>query len=104
MLRNKITLIVVAIISLFLVGIANQSDAASITSMSAYTSTDWGGGAYVDASLSADENIESVDWYIDGVHTFTSMNIFTSSVYETLGTRAGTPFGRTYTIKAVAWF
>ncbi len=107
MLRNKITLIVVAIISLFLVGIVNQSDAASITSMSVYTSSDWGGGsAYVDASLSADENIYVIDWYIDNekLKTTSHYQSPTKSVYENLSTLAGSPLGKIYTIKAVAWF
>ncbi len=106
MIRLKSIGIAIAICSLLLISIINQSDAASITSLSVYTSNDFGGGAYVDASLSADEDIYVIDWYIDNLKIKTTSHYYspTRSVYENLSTRAGSPFGRTYTIKAVAWF
>ncbi|MDE0482030.1 MAG: hypothetical protein OXI67_05590 [Candidatus Poribacteria bacterium] len=101
---RSIGIVVTMLLSLCFLGIINQSDAASITSMSVYSGDDSGSGTTVSASLTADENIDYIDWSIDGVHSSTSMHSGTSSVYVYVGTLAGSPFGRTYTIEAVAWF
>ncbi len=56
--------ITVAIGFLCLLGIASSSEAASITSLSAYANTDWGGKADLSASLTADEDIMYINWYV----------------------------------------
>lgn len=101
---RSIGIVVTMLLSLCFLGIINQSDAASITSMSVYSGDDSGAGTTVSVSLTADENIDYIDWSIDGVNSGTSMHSGTNSVYVYVGTLAGSPFGRTYTIEAVAWF
>lgn len=44
--------------------IVNSSNAASITSLSAYSYDDPRSGATVSASLTADEGIDYIDWYV----------------------------------------
>jgi len=102
-LKFKTIAIAAVIASLVLTGFALKSDAASV-SMSVYYGDDWGAGTTVSASLTADENIDFVDWYIDGEYSFTSTHGGTTSVYEYLGTFNGTIKGIKYDIRAVVSF
>lgn len=105
MLRLKPIGIAVAIIcSLYLVGLVNHSDAASVTSMSVYSGDDWGSGTTVSVSLTTDEDILFIDWYIDDEHSFTSLHGNTQSVYEYLGTFDGNIKGKKYDVRAVVSF
>ena len=80
-----------------------NSHAASV-SMSVYYGDDWGSGTTVSASLTADENIDFIDWYIDDVYSFTSTHGNTKSVYEYLGTFDGNIKGIKYDVRAVVSF
>ena len=86
MLKLKCQTIVIAavIATLLLIGV-NNSEAASITSLSASAYTDYGSGGSVTASLSADADINYIDWYMkqtypaneadtDYTHVHTSMH------------------------------
>lgn len=83
-----------------------SSSQASITSLSAYATDDWGYGGYVDASLTADEDIYVIDWYIDDTYIKTTDHYQspTRFVYVYLDTRPGGIKGVKYEVKAVAWF
>ena len=78
------------------------SEGFEITSMSVENGAS---GCYV--SLTTDEDIDLVYWYIkqesdyERVHTSTH-GPGTRSVYENIGYLSGSPFGKSYTIKAVA--
>ena len=95
----KPTSIAIAILlSLSLFGIVKNSEGFEITSMSVENGAS---GCYV--SLTADEDILWIDWYIDNEHVHHSMySPGTRSVYENIGYLSGSPLGRTYTIKAKA--
>ncbi len=99
-LKFKTIAIAAVIASLLLVGL-NYSEAASITSLSVSANTDWGGGSDFYASLSADEDIRYINWYVkqtypadeadkDYKHVHTSMHSTgTQSVYVYLGSFDG---------------
>ncbi|MDE0481044.1 MAG: hypothetical protein OXI67_00570 [Candidatus Poribacteria bacterium] len=103
MFYKKFTTIAIAavIASLLLIGVLNNSYAASITSLSVSANTDWGGGSDFYASLSADEDIRYINWYVkqtypadeadkDYKHVHTSMHSTgTQSVYVYLGSFDG---------------
>ena len=97
---RSIGIAVAMLLSLSLFGMVNSSQGFEITSMSVENGAS---GCYV--SLTANEDIDWIDWYIDNEHVYTSMhNSGTRSVYENIGYLVGSPFGKTYTIKAVAFF
>ena len=86
----------VILCSLCLFGPVKSSHGFEVTSMSVDNGAS---GCYV--SLTADENIGFIDWYIDNEHVYTSMHRDgIRSVYENIGYLPGSPFGKTYTIKA----
>jgi len=85
--------------------IVETSEAAEITSLSVYSYDDAGSGATVSASLTADEGIDYIDWYINDVYKRASMHSGdTTSVSVNVGNVNGSIKGEKYTIKAVAWF
>ncbi len=118
MIHKKFTTIAIAavIASLFLIGVLNNSHAASITSLSVSANTDYGGGSDFSASLSADQDISYIDWYVkqtypageadsDYEHVHTSMhNSGTRSVSVSLGSYAGHIKIAGYDIKAEVTF
>lgn len=83
-----------------------SSSQAAITSLSAYGYDDWGYGGNVEASLTADEDIYVVDWYIDDIYIKSSVyyEAPTRSVYAYLDTRTGGIKGIEYEVKAIAWY
>ncbi len=82
-----------------------SSSQADITSLSADASPDWGYGGYVGASLTADEDIMYIDWYIDDKFVKTTMHSNgTRSVYASLDTRTGEIKGVKYEVKAMVYF
>ena len=91
--------------ALLFVCFVNSSDAASITSLSAYATYDWGSGGYVDASLTTDADIYVIDWYIDDTYLKSTFHYHfpTRSVNVSVDTRTGEIKGVKYEIKAVAW-
>lgn len=95
----KPTSIAIAILlSLSLFGMVKNSEGFEITSMSVENGAS---GCYV--SLTADADILWIDWYIDNEHVHHSMySAGTRSVYENIGYLSGSPFGKSYTIKAKA--
>lgn len=110
----KLIGISLAIWSLLLIG-TYSSDAAEITSFSVYGGSDYGGGSFFSASLSADADIQFVDWWIKQTWPADEADseyekLFTSSpyggpnVYEYLGSFDGHIKIAEYSIKAVAWF
>lgn len=103
-LKFKTTLIAAVIASLLLAGFAVKSDAASVTSFSVYYGDDWGSGTTVSASLTTDEDIDFIDWHINGEYSFTSTHGDTQSVYEYLGTYVGDIKGKKYDVRAVVSF
>ncbi len=106
MLKLKFKTIAIAAIiaSLLLAGFVVKSDAASVTSFSVYYGDDWGAGTTVSVSLTTDEDIYFIDWYIDDEYSFTSTHGDTQSVYEYLGTFVGDIKGIKYDIRAVVSF
>ncbi len=99
------TLAITAVIaSLLLIGFAVKSDAASVTSMSIYSGDDSGSGTTVSVSLTTDENIDFIDWHIDGEYSFTSTHGDTQSVYVYLGTYVGNIKGIKYDVRGVVSF
>lgn len=118
MFKFRFTTIAIAsvIASLLLIGVVNNSHAASITSLSVYANTDYGSGSDFYASLSADENISYIDWYVkqtypsdeadsDYEHVYTSMHHSgTKSVYVHLGLFDGHIKIAGYNIKAEVAF
>ncbi len=82
-MKQKSILITAVLAALLCVSFVNSSDAASITSLSAYTTYDWGSGGYVDASLTTDADIYVIDWYIDDTYLKTTFHYHfpTRSVY-----------------------
>lgn len=72
--------------------------------LSVYASDDWGGGGTASASLTADEGIDYIDWYINNEYSFTSTHGGTTSVYEYLGTFTGDIKGTKYEIEAIVSF
>lgn len=103
MIRLKsIGIALVMLLSLCLV-IVNKSEAAS-ASLSVSTSDDYGGGGYTYAYVTADENIDFIDWYIDDVYSFTSLHGNTKNVSEYLGDFDGDIKGRKYNVRAVVSF
>ena len=117
MLKLKCQTIVIAVViaTLLLIGV-NNSEAASITSLSASANTDYGSGASVTASLSADADINYIDWYMkqtypaneadtDYTHVHTSMHSHgTRSVSVGLGSYTGHIKIAGYDVKAVVDF
>lgn len=90
--------IALAMLSFLLFGMVKNSEGFEITSMSVENGAS---GCYV--SLTADEDILWIDWYIDNEHVHHSMySAGTRSVYENIGYLSGSPFGKSYTIKAKA--
>lgn len=120
MIRLKsIGIVLTMLLSIYLIGIVNNCEAASITYLNVYANTDYGSGGDFYASLSANENISYIDWYVkrtypldeedDDVnkykHVFTSMHHSgTKSVYVYLGAFDGNIKIAEYDIKAVATF
>ena len=118
MFYKKFTTIAIAavIASLLLIGVLNNSYAASITSLSVSANTDYGGGSDFSASLSADEDISYIDWYVkqtypadeadsDYEHVHTSMhNSGTRSVSVRIGSFNGHIKIAEYDIKAEVTF
>lgn len=103
MIRLKLIGITVAMLCyLSLFGMVKSSHSFEITSMSVANGAS---GCYV--NLTADEDIDFVFWYIeqgDGlepVHA-SEHGPETRMVYENIGYLTGSPFGKNYTIKAVA--
>ncbi|MDE0483943.1 MAG: hypothetical protein OXI67_15280 [Candidatus Poribacteria bacterium] len=103
-LKFKTTLIAAVIASLLLTCFVVQSNAASVTSMSIYSGDDWGSGTTVSVSLTTDEDIDFIDWHIDGEYSFTSTHGDTQSVYVYLGTYVGDIKGKKYDVMAVVSF
>ena len=103
-LKFKTIAIAAVIAFLVLTGFAVKSDAASVTSMSIYSGDDWGSGTTVSASLTTDEDIDFIDWHIDGEYSFTSTHGDTQSVYVYLGTFIGTIKGIKYDVRGVVSF
>ena len=103
---RSIGIAIAMLCSLFLFGMVSSSEAASITSLSSYATADWGNGGYVGASLTADEDIYVIDWYIDNTRIKTTDHYHspTRSVYVYLDTHTGGIKGVKYEVKAVAWF
>lgn len=99
----RLAILSIAIIGLF--GMISSSQ-ASITSLSASATDDWGYGGSVDASLTANKDIYVIDWYIDNVKIKTTDHYQspTRSVSVYLDTRTGGIQGVKYWVKAVAWF
>ena len=96
--------VVALVLTLSLIGV-NRSDAANITSLSVYAGDDWGGGTTTSASLTTDEAVDYIDWYINDNYEKTSMHSAgTTSVYVYLTTLTGDIKGEKYDIKAIAWF
>lgn len=118
MIRLKpIGIILAMLLSIYLIGIVNNSEAASITYLNVYANTDYGGGSHFNASLFADENINYIDWYVkktypkredgkenDYEHVHTSMHGGTSSVSVSFGTFDGDIKIAEYDVKAVVAF
>ena len=118
MFHKKFTTIAIAavIATLLLIGFVVKSEAASITSLSISAYTDYGSYGAVYASLSADEDIGYIDWYIkqtypindadnDYKHVTTSMyNSGTRSVSVDLGSYRGHIKIAEYDIKAEVTF
>ena len=118
MIRLKpIGIILAMLLSIYLIGIVNNSEAASITYLNVYANTDYGGGSHFSASLFADENINFIDWYVkktypkredgkenDYEHVHTSMHGGTSSVSVSFGTFDGDIKIAEYDVKAVVAF
>ncbi len=106
---KSISIAIAMICSLCLIGIVNQSEAAS-ASLSVSGSDDNGGGGYAYAYVTADENIDFIDWYIksdpngDYKYSYTSLHGNTKSVNEYLGTFNGDIKGRKYDVRAVVSF
>ena len=94
--------IALAMLSFLLFGMVKNSEGFEITSMSVENGAS---GCYV--SLTTDEDIDLVYWYLkqesdyERVHTSTH-GPGTKSVYENIGYLSGSPFGKSYTITAVA--
>lgn len=103
-LKFKTTLIAAVIASLLLTCFVVQSNAASVTSMSIYSGDDWGSGTTVSVSLTTDEDIDFIDWHIDGEYSFTSTHGDTQSVYVYLGTYVGNIKGIKYDVRGVVSF
>ncbi len=93
---NKLVATLAILSFLFMFGMVKSSHGFEVTSMSADNGAS---GCYV--SLTADENIGLIDWYIDNEHVYTSIHRDgIRSVYENIGYLPGSPFGKTYTIEA----
>lgn len=95
MFRLKSSRVAIAMLcSLFLIGFIVQSDAAS-ASLSVWADDDLGGGGSTQAWLTADEGIDSIDWYVkdgpdsDYEYEKTTMHNGATSAYEYLGTFTG---------------
>lgn len=101
--RFKTIAIAAVIASLLLIGFVVNSYAAS-ASMSVYYGDDWGSGTTVSASLTADEGIDFIDWYIDEAYDHTTDYNGETSVYEFLGTFTGDIKGIKYDVRAVVSF
>ncbi len=99
---KSIGIAVAMLLSLSLFGMVKSSQGFEITSMSAQNGAS---GCYV--SLTADEDIDFIYWYLkqendyEKVHTSTH-GPGTRSVYENIGYLFGSPFGKSYTIMAIA--
>lgn len=78
--------------------------AASITSMSIYAGDDWGSGTTASVSLTADEGISSIDWYIDDTYRFSSSHNGENTVHVSLGTFYGHIKGIKYRVRGVVSF
>ena len=114
-LKFKTIAIAAVIASLLLIGL-NYSEAASITYLSVSANTDYGSDAAVSASLTADEDISYIDWYVkqtypvdeadsDYTHVHTSMHSSgTTSVSVDLGSYEGHIKIAEYDIKAEVTF
>ncbi|MCG9126396.1 hypothetical protein JT359_02230 [Candidatus Poribacteria bacterium] len=114
-LKFQTIAIAAVIVSLLLIGV-NNSKAGNITSLSTSANTDYGSDASVSASLSADADINYIDWYIkqtypadeadtDYTHVHTSMHSHgTRSVSVGLGPYAGHIKIAEYDVKAVVNF
>ncbi|RKU27951.1 hypothetical protein C6497_10230 [Candidatus Poribacteria bacterium] len=114
---KSIGIVLTMLLSIYLIGIVNNCEAASITYLNVTANTDYGSGGEFYASLSANENISYIDWYVkhtypleeDEVseykHVLTSMHHSgTKSVYVYLGSFDGNIKIAEYDIKAVATF
>ena len=114
-LKFKTIAIAAVIASLLLIGL-NYSEAASITYLSVDSNTDYGGGSDFYASLSADENIYYINWYVKQTYpvdqadsdyelVYTSMHLTgTKSVSVRLGLFDGHIKIAEYDIKADVTF
>lgn len=105
MIRYRTFSIAITICFLYLFGMVKSSHGFEITSMSVENGAS---GCYV--SLTADEDISWVDWYLkqkddnDFEYADTSMpGAGIRSVDENIGYLVGSHNGTTYTIKAIAW-
>ena len=87
------------ICTLNFIGIVN----AHITSFYVYAETDWGSGAGITGSLTADEGIDKIHWYV-GNSDVTTTHDGATSVYEYLGTFDGHVKSRKYTVDAIVHF
>lgn len=96
-------MIAAVIASLLLTGFVVNSDAASITEMSAGVPDDWGDGANVNIYVFADEGIDVIHWYKDGTYetTTTHNGATTGSVDMSL---TGHIKGEKYRIEAIVEF
>lgn len=101
--RFKTIAITAVIASLLLIGFVVNSYAAS-ASMSVYYGDDGGSGTTVSASLTADEGIDFIGWYIDEAYDHTTDYNGETNVYEFLGTFTGDIKGIKYDIRAVVSF
>ncbi len=78
--------------------------------MSAYANDDYGSGGSAYASVTANENIEFIDWYIksdpigDYEYSSTTVHGNTKNVNEYLGSFSGESKGSKYGVKAVVSF
>lgn len=79
----------IAVAMLFSLCFVINIQAASITSMSIYAGEDWGRGTPASVSLTADEGISSIDWYIDDTYRFSSSHNGENTVHVSLGTFYG---------------
>ena len=103
-MKRSLILLLIGVIGLSCFFV-EKSGAAEITSLSVYSYDDAGSGATVSASLTADEGVDYIDWYINGVYERTSMHSGDeTSVSAYVGNVDGTIKGKKYTIKASAWF
>ena len=94
----------IAVAMLFSLCFVINIHAASITSMSIYPGTDWGSEATVSVSLTADEGISFIDWYINDTYRFSSSHNGEKNVSVSLGTFNGNIKGKKYRVRGVVSF